>query len=248
MSAFLAAADAPEWLGKLVSFAILFMVFVGGPMLRALKESAEKRRAARERGLAPAETKSAEDEARRAWEALLRGESPEGSAEAPASAPPPVPTPMVQRERASQPKREPAPGQAEGPAPLHTLGAPASEDALETRFDEATEETDVDEERRAQEVRERELAEERERRRRFRTLEQQSGGDRADVAPAEISSLQGGLAQTANTNAPVRARVENPLFGAHGGNARARLRQALLAREVLGPPRALSPLEIDQRT
>lgn len=244
MSAFLAAADAGEWLGKLVSFAILFMVFVGGPLMRALKESAEKRRLARERGIAPAETASAEDEARRAWEALLRGESPE---RAPEVAPPTAP-PLVQRERASQPARATPEAAPEGPPPLHTLGAPASEDELETRFDEATEEGDVDEERRAQEVRERELAEERERRRRFRNLEQQSGGDRAEVAPVEMSSLQGGLAQTANTDAPVRPRVANPLFGAAGGNARARLRQALLAREVLGPPRGMRPHDFDPRT
>lgn len=244
MIAFLAATDFSEWIGKLVSFAILFMVFVGGPLLRALKESAEKRRAAQARGIAPADAKSAEDEARRAWEALLRGETVEREP----VAPPPVPTPLVQRERASQPEREILSAPSEGPPPLHTLGAPSSEDTLESQFDEAQPEVDVDEERRARETRERELAEERERRRRFRNLEQESGGDRADVAPAEISSLQGGLAQIANTDAPVRARVANPLFGAGGGNARARLRQAVLAREVLGPPRSLEPLEFDRRS
>src|SRR5918992_234894 len=70
---------------------------------------------------------------------------------------------------------------------------PVSEDAIESAFEEAAEETDVDEERRAREEHERDLATERARRRKFLELEKGSA-DRSDPTTGELSTFQTELA------------------------------------------------------
>jgi len=232
--ALLAEDTIPGWIIK----AALIFFFIGLPILRGIKETlakkkefAEQRRQARDLGSAPAGEVEDLDEAKRRFEALLRGEEP-----APRAAPTPPPPPPV-----------PRPTMAEAPPPAQLAGrlsdlpdAPSEDEAeaAATRETADTEHFVVDEETKAREELDRRLRDERDSRTEFLRRERESGaGRRLNVAADEMTSLG------APTAAATIQRAQRPevLFTAlaDAKARRAALRRAIIASEVLGAPAAL---------
>jgi hypothetical protein len=237
MFVLLAEPGIPTWLIQ----AFLVFIFVVLPLVRGVRESLAKKRELEQRRLDrvdPAQSPDgsdapdAMDEARRRWEALMRGE--EVSAP-PAPPPPPIPRPTA----ASIPHASAAPplvGQLSDMAP-----AP-SENETEEADDEATADPEhgiPDEETLAREANARRLRVERGERSDFLRREREGGaGRRANVAPDALTSLGGEAAVTVR---PARARAELPFAGL--GDPRERrtaLRRALVMSEVLGTPLGLT--------
>lgn len=228
----LAEPTLPSWLIQ----ALLVFFFLVLPIVRGIRESlAKKREFERRRDTAPLpsggepDVAAQVDEARRRWEALLRGEETK-----PAPAPPPPPV-VAARPTAAEAVPPPLGGALSDFAP-----AP-SEDQVEAANDEETADAEhfiPDEETRAREENDRRLRDEREARAAFLQRERESGaGRRAGVAADPMTSLG------APTAAAVveRARRANPLGIdlATPERRRASLRRAILANEVLGAPIAL---------
>lgn len=219
----------PGWLIKAV---LIFLLF-GLPILRGIKETlakkTEQRRQARDHGTAP--TPEVEDlsEAKRRFEALLRGEELPRR-EAPV-APPPMP-----RQTAAEAS---PPAQLAGR--LSDLSEAPSEDDAEAAASEETADAEhfvVDEETKAREELDRRLRDERDSRTEFLKRERESGaGRRVNVAAEEMTSLG------APTAAATIQRAQRPevLFTAlaDAKARRAALRRAMIASEVLGAPAAL---------
>jgi hypothetical protein len=247
----------PGWIIQ----AILVFFFLVLPILRGIRETIARRKeleARRAQGPAPeAAEVEAEvdelDEARKRFEALLRGEvPPETSAEraAPPTAPPPVTVPPpVPRPTAAD---RPLTGSLAGP--LGGLPPAPSENELEAGSAPATADPDrfgLDEAQRARAEIDRRLEAERAEREARREVLQRDfePGRRPGVAAEPVASLHapqpafGGalpLPSAAPLAAPAaRARPQlDVLFPAQAGPAerRAALRRAFVAAEVLGPP------------
>ncbi len=230
----LLAEDAfPGWLIK----GVLIFMFIGLPILRGIKETLakkkellEQRRQARDVGGPPATEVEDLGEAKRRFEALLRGE------EAPARPVIVAPPPPIPRQLAAEAAR---PTQLAGR--LSDLSEAPSEDDAEAAATEETADTEhfvVDEETKAREELDRRLRDERDSRTEFLKRERESGaGRRVNVAADEMTSLG------APTAAATIQRAQRPevLFTALA-DAKARrsaLRRAIIASEVLGAPAAL---------
>ncbi|MEY2807787.1 MAG: hypothetical protein RIR65_2204 [Planctomycetota bacterium] len=239
--------------GDFIKFVVFFFVVVL-PILRTIHEAVKTRQAeSRRRAESGAPATEVEeggdadadgDEARRAFEALMRGEDP-----ARAPAPPPIPAAApavevvsrrVERGRAGDLHREAR--ESELPGQI--------EERLETRGDEARssegesyeEELEArglaqpDEEELAAAENRRRIDEERSRREAFLRAERESAaGRRVTVGSAAMTSfeLDKKPVETAATR-PARAERATKLLG-----TRADLRRAVLAAEVLGRPSAL---------
>ncbi len=222
----------PVWLIQ----ALLVFFFIGLPILRSLRETLkQKKELEQRRGSADAggsDSASQMDEARRRWEALMRGEESAPPARPAAqAAPPPVPRPTA---------AEMAPP-AQLAGQLSDFQPSPTEDEVEAADDETTADPEhfiPDEETRAREENERRLREERESRIAFLQRERESGaGRRTNVASDPMTSLG---APTAAATIQ-RAARPNVLFGdgVDAAARRAALRRAILANEVLGSPAAL---------
>ncbi len=223
---FLAAFDPQaivDWvLGHLgpIFIAIVFFVL---PILRGLKEQAAKKKELEARGETPPAREEPSD-GRKAWEALLRGEEP-GT---------PPPPPVVVR----APTLEPPPlvRPVEGSERQATLAGELTgklSDFAPTPTEE-DEETSLDEEGLANELNERLLREEMQRRADFLAREKASAA-RQSVAPEALVTIE---ASEAVVKGAFPGSARNLLLPA-GVDRRSALRRALVAREVLGPPLAL---------
>jgi hypothetical protein len=218
---FLAAFNLSEWIGP--AFVAFFFFVV--PIVRAMRESKEKQKqlaqkreqasvsgggAAPEKG-APADWDA--EQARRKWEALLRGEEIEPGPYTPAAKPEVV--------------RAPPPVEASEPATL--VGSLSS---LEPAPSEDEQESSFDEERMSQIDNETLAREEKKRRDDFLFAEREGAPVRADVAPALPPERPSEPVLVA-----ADARRRESLFGpgARPGS-RSALRRAILASEVLGRP------------
>lgn len=225
----------PSWLVQ----AVIVFFLVGLPIIRGIRETlAKKKEFERRRADAPPADGGAPevdplDEARRKWEALMRGEEPATPPPAPAerAAPPPMPRPTMAEAT--------PPTQLAGP--LSTFAPTPTESEVEAANDEETADAEhfiPDEETRAREENERRIREEREARAAFLQRERESGvGRRATVASDPMTSLG------APTAAATIQRAARPdvLFGVEADTRarRAALRRAMVAAEVLQAPVAL---------
>ena len=215
MQPYLAAID----LGDLVKFAVFFFVVVL-PIVRTIMEAVKARQAeAARRGeqgtSAGAEPESAgdadEDAARRAWEALMRGEEPVREVN---EAPPPPAPPMVAPVSRRVEVRSVEARSVEGPS---SEGASSEGESYEEQL-EAKGEEQLDEEEAALVFNQRLLDEERARREAELTR-------RVASVPAERPPLD---------VAARRTQVRPQLLG-----SREELRRAVLSAEILGRPVAL---------
>lgn len=236
--------------GDLVKFAVFFFVVVL-PILRTIHEAVKARRAeadardARGGGAIEVEEEvDEEDAARRAWEALMRGESPAQAAPAPPPPPPAAPEAVsrrVERGRAGDLGRE----------ALDTEPAAELEERYETRGDEAVSsegesyereiaargEEQLDEEAIAVAENQRRIDDERARREAFLRSERESAaGRRESVAADAMTSfdLERKTKQDPSA-AVVPARTARP----RALRTRDDLRRGVLAAEILGRPAAL---------
>lgn len=215
MQPYLAAID----LGDLVKFAVFFFVVVL-PIVRTIMEAVKARQAEaarrEEQGTsAGAEPESAgdadEDAARRAWEALMRGEEPVREVN---EAPPPPAPPMVAPVSRRVEVRSVEARSVEGPS---SEGASSEGESYEEQL-EAKGEEQLDEEEAALVFNQRLLDEERARREAELTR-------RVASVPAERPPLDVAVRRT-------QARPQ--LLG-----SREELRRAVLSAEILGRPVAL---------
>ncbi len=237
----LADNGLPGW----VIQAVLVFFFIGLPILRSIREASVKRRELeRRRGELSGEPRGAPDadpmadsaadpmeqmdEARRRFEALLRGEEP-------ASAPPPtVPVPV----RESRP--EPVP-QARLAGRLSDLKPAPNENDAERGDDPDSADPEhfiEDEELRSREEIDRRIRVEREARSDFLRREREGGiGRRTGIAADPMTSLG------APTAAATIQRAVRPdaLFepDANAVDRQAAMRRAFIAAEILGAPTAL---------
>jgi len=231
--ALLAEESVPGWIIK----AVLIFMFIGLPILRGIKETlakkkelTEQRRQARDQGGLPASEVEDLGEARRRFEALLRGEEPPART---ATVAPPPPMPRHIEAEATPPT------QLAGR--LSDLSEAPSEDDAEGAATEETADAEhfvVDEETSAREELDRRLRNERASRTEFLKRERESGaGRRLNVAADEMTSLG------APTAAATIQRAQRPevIFTAlaDAKSRRAALRRAIIASEVLGAPAAL---------
>lgn len=201
---------------------LIFAVFFGLPILRSVLEARKKARA--RDAQAPSEGADAEEErraqaaeARRRWEALLRGESPEGAPAAPApAAPPPLPASRTEREG------------DRAPPPLVLF------DTSGTSEEELEAEGAGDEERRAREELDRRLREERSRR---EILTERPAREEA-LTMSQVAPPAGGfeLAVQEPSAAETVQRRRYSRGGTGGGYRLGDLRRAVIASEILGPP------------
>lgn len=215
MQPYLAAID----LGDLVKFAVFFFVVVL-PIVRTIMEAVKARQAEaarrEEQGTsAGAEPESAgdadEDAARRAWEALMRGEEPVREVnEAP---PPPVP-PMVAPVSRRVEVRSVEARSVEGPS---SEGASSEGESYEEQL-EAKGEEQLDEEEAALVFNQRLLDEERARRE--AELTRRVASVQAERPPLDVAAR--------------RTQARPQLLG-----SREELRRAVLSAEILGRPVAL---------
>ena len=220
MQPYLAAID----LGDLVKFAVFFFVVVL-PIVRTIMEAVKARQAeaARrdEQGTsAGAEPESAgdadEDAARRAWEALMRGEEPVREVnEAPTPPAPPMVAPVSRRvEVRSVEARSVEARSVEGPS---SEGASSEGESYEEQL-EAKGEEQLDEEEAALVFNQRLLDEERARRE--AELTRRVAGVQAERPPLDVAAR--------------RTQARPQLLG-----SREELRRAVLSAEILGRPVAL---------
>lgn len=204
-----------DWiLGHLgpIFVAVVFFVL---PILRGLKEQAQKKRQLEERRRADlvgeGEPEADGEQGRKAFEALLRGETPSTPPALPVAPPPVLEAPVEPGSRASSLA-----------GPLSDLASAPTEDEVEGSFDE---------ERAALEGNERLLREERRRRTDFLAQERESAA-RKSVAPEGLLSLQAYEVEAA----PAPLSSGRALLAWKGADRRTLLRRAIVAREVLGPP------------
>lgn len=244
IDAFLPFALADNGIPGWVIQAVLVFFFIGLPILRSIREAAVKRRELERRRAelrdGPSRSTGADpmaestpdpmeqmDEARRRFEALLRGEEP-------ASAPPPAP--VLVRESAS----EPVP-QARLAGRLSELRPAPNENDAERGDDPDSADPEhfiEDEELRSRDEIDRRLRVERDERSDFLRRERESGiGRRSGVAADPMTSLG------APTAAATIERAVRPdaLFAtdANAVDRRAAMRRAFIAAEILGAPTAL---------
>lgn len=215
MQPYLAAID----LGDLVKFAVFFFVVVL-PIVRTIMEAVKARQAeaARrdEQGTsAGAEPESAgdadEDAARRAWEALMRGEEPVREVnEAPTPPAPPMVAPVSRRVEVRSVEAR----SVEGPS---SEGASSEGESYEEQL-EAKGEEQLDEEEAALVFNQRLLDEERARRE--AELTRRVAGVQAERPPLDVAAR--------------RTQARPQLLG-----SREELRRAVLSAEILGRPVAL---------
>jgi len=230
----LADQGLPGWLIQ----ALLVFFFIGLPILRSIREMMQKKKELEQRrgesvpgDAAEVDPAAQMEEARRRFEALLRGET---VASPVAEVPPPVP--VMQRPKMADTAM---PGSRSGD--LSGMSPAPSEDQVESANDVATADPEhfiPDEEERAREAHDRRLREEREARTAFLQRERETGaGRRANVTSDPMTSLG------APTAAATIQRAARPdiFFGEYDNSAarRAGLRRAILAAEVLGAPVAL---------
>lgn len=209
-----AAFSIDQILDKIGPFLVVFFFFIV-PIIRTIRESRAQKRAAKDRG-EPVGDPATGDDARKAWDDLMRGDAPTTSA-------PPVPPPIVTAGRI-EPVEPIEPGARTAP-----LAGRLSDLAPVPTEDE--EEATLDEEASARETNERALREEFERRAAFLRKERESAA-RKTVAPLDMSTL----APQVEEPAPP-ARVSSS--GLAPGSSRADWRRALIAAELLGRPVAL---------
>jgi hypothetical protein len=228
-------ADGDDVLGWIFK-ALIVLFFIGLPIVRSIREAiAKQKEMTQRRADAPlgseTDPRAQMAEARRRWEALVRGE------EAPAvpRAAPPAPAPVARPTAAEASSSRPLSG------PLSDLRPAPTEDEVEAANDESTADSEhfvPDEEAQAREENDRRLREERESRSAFLQRERESGaGRRANVAADAMTSL-GAPTAAARIERAVRPQV---LFGDLDSALvrKAALRRAIVAAEVLGPPVAL---------
>jgi len=212
---YLAAID----LGDLVKFAVFFFVVVL-PIVRTIMEAVKARQAEaarrEEQGTsAGAEPESAgdadEDAARRAWEALMRGEEPVREVnEAPTPPAPPMVAPVSRRVEVRSVEAR----SVEGPS---SEGASSEGESYEEQL-EAKGEEQLDEEEAALVFNQRLLDEERARRE--AELTRRVAGVQAERPPLDVAAR--------------RTQARPQLLG-----SREELRRAVLSAEILGRPVAL---------
>ncbi|MCY2958630.1 MAG: hypothetical protein NTY35_00535 [Planctomycetota bacterium] len=232
--ALLAEPALPGWLVQ----ALLVFFFLVLPIIRGIRESLAKKKelANRRADAGPEQAEEPDataqmDEARRRWEAMLRGE--ETAPPAAPAVPPAIPV--------SRPKASDIVPPAQLAGTLTDMKPAPNEDDVETTTDEATADPEhfiPDEETRAVEENDRRLREEREARTDFLRRERETGaGRRANVTSDPMTSL-GAPTAAATIQRAVRPDV---LFGdlADAKTRRVALRRAIVAAEVLGPPVAL---------
>ncbi len=232
----LAEQGLPGWLIQ----ALLVFFFIGLPILRSIRETLKKKKELDQRRRDSGAGDAAEvdpaaqmEEARRRWEALLRGEESAAPVRPAAQMAPPPPIPRPTMAEAASP--------AQLAGQLSDFKPSPTEDEVEAANDETTADPEhfiPDEETRAREENDRRLRDEREARTAFLQRERETGaGRRANVTSDPMTSLG---APTAAATIQ-RAARPNVLFGesANAATRRAALRRAILAAEVLGPPVAL---------
>ena len=239
--------------GDLVKFAVFFFVVVL-PILRTIHEAVKARRAEAEardaRGGAPLEPEEELDEeaqARRAWEALMRGEQPAQAAPPP---PPPVVAPAaegvsrrVERGKAGDLGREALdvepPAKVENRYERYGDEAVSSEGASYEEEIAASGEEQLDEEALATAANQRRIDEERARREAFLRSEREgAAGRRESVVAGTMTSfdLERQIQPAAAPAAAVpAARAPRPRVL----RSRDDVRRGILAAEILGRPAAL---------
>ncbi len=230
----LAERSIPGWIIQ----AVLVFLFIGLPILRSIRESAAKKRAldrdrpSREPRSSPASGESADDppddmqEARRRFEALLRGEAPDSA--------PRIPPPRARVAEAPVPEAALA-------GRLTDMRPAPNEDDTEAGDDPETADPEhfiPDEELRSREEIDRRIRVEREARADFLARERAgSVGRRTSVAAETMTSIG------APTAAATIERAVRPdaLFepDANANDRRAAMRRAFIAAEILGAPTAL---------
>jgi hypothetical protein len=229
---FLAAAGFSDWIGPAL-VAVFFFVL---PILRSIREAREKQEQAERRareGLPPVATTRAPvetdmDEARRKWEALLRGEE--------VDVPAPTPVPL-----AAEPEAPRYPSGANAPAanrpadlttPFDTSRNPETLTSLEPVLSDTGPATTFDEARLAQVEEEDRARGDKKRSDDLLFAEREGDAVRADVAQWIGSSPS---KQPAPASVDLTRR-RNVLGAGPGLSTRAGLRRAILASEVLGRP------------
>jgi hypothetical protein len=214
----------PDWIGELVKWAILAMVFLG-PIAKSLIETFKQRRAAaakaREQGLGAEPAR----EGRAAWDELLAGRGTPPAARAPAARPPP---PVVEDEEDDEDEPLARPSTADfGELPSSSVpplppGVQDEEDLVE------------------EQVAERERAE-------FERQQQVAAAEYAASSPyrKKVEPLPASAVAPAPAPAPAPlGPAERWLFPAAAArNRKAALVRAIVLREVLGPPVALRRVE-----
>jgi hypothetical protein len=228
-------AELPRGLVEFLLQAFLVTVFIVLPIVRGIRESLAKKREL-ELKRTPADEAgegAALDEARRRWEALLRGEAvaePEPEPERPAAAPPPLP-----RARASD---APAQPQLAGRiSPLPDVPSEAEAEAAESPATADSEHYVPDEAETALRENDRRLLEERARREEFLRFERdETARPRESIAPAALTTLAD-QAQAPRGASAARSVLQEALGAAP--DRRAALRRAVVFAEVLGPPVSL---------
>jgi hypothetical protein len=213
---FLAESDLSHWLG--IAFVAFFFFIV--PIVKAAREARQKQRLEEQRGSMGTPQPTARrmpetdmDEARRKWEALLRGEEFE-----PATPPAPV-------VRMPEPAQQPT---AESPAP--TLAQQLA--SLDPEGRSGSAETSFDEERVAQTQNEALAREEKQRRDDFIFAQREDAPVRADVA----SDIGRDTPPERKLVAADLQRRRSVLGSGTGMATRAGLRNAILASEIFGQP------------
>ncbi|MBL8857208.1 MAG: hypothetical protein JNL28_01710 [Planctomycetes bacterium] len=210
-----------QWIANHIGPIFVAVFFFIVPILKAIKESAEKKRKQAGQASVPqAEEREAESDGRRMWEELLRGETTASVLPPPVPPAPPATASFEGAEQAAD-----APSLA---GRLSDFADAGDENALES-------ESAVDQERRAVEINDEMLRVEMLRRSDFLARERESAA-RKTVAPDGISTFT----ETAPGLAAVSrgASARQSLF-VPGESRRSALRRAIIAREILGQPLAL---------
>lgn len=230
---FLGASGVGDWIGP----AIVAIVFFILPIVRSIREARVKQEQAerRARDGAPAPTPIARapvetdmDEARRKWEALLRGEEVDAR---PKPAPAPAPAPRASEGEA---RRYPPAGSATGEmqAPFDDARNPETLTSLEPVLSESGPDTSFDEARLAEVEDEARARDDKQRRDDLFFAERESEAVRADVA-----QWIGTPASKPPVPVPADTTRRRNVFGpGRGLSTRSDLRRAILASEVLGRP------------
>ncbi len=213
----LALSSVSDWIGPAI-VAIFFFIL---PIVRAMREARERQRAIERRGGASEPQQTARrmpetdmDEARRKWEALLRGEDVE-----PASSAPPL-------LRMPEPVQRPA-----TPQPMPETSSPPLTGEF-AQLETTSAETTFDEERGAQVENETLARAEKKRRDDFMFAQREDAPVRADVATDMAPASPTPVAVASSD----LQRRRNVLGGGTGMATRSGLRRAILASEVFGQP------------
>jgi hypothetical protein len=224
----LAASGFGDWIGPAI-VAVFFFIL---PIVRSIREAKEKQAQAERRARdgtpapvarAPAETDM--DEARRKWEALLRGDEVE-------SPPKPAPAPRTSDEARRYPAAATGQATAEMPAPFDETRNPETLTSLEPVLSDAGPATTFDEARLAQVEDEARVRDDKQRKDDLVFAQRESENVRSDVAQWIGTSPSNQPAPPASD----LSRRRNIFGGGAGLASRAGLRRAILASEVFGRP------------